>query len=489
LIPLHGYQQARGIAASSLPLIAAIIPLPAELIDLIQSLCSKKDLLLLTSIDKAAYETRVYNLRLQQLSLKTVEDTKQFLVYCRASQKREAQDLSADDTQKSRKRLKSEGAEATLLATPFTKENLQWVTTLTLTVSDQSTEQYELLFSYLSRVQHLTVHSTISGRSFLCSLLHAAQNLPLRHLAVINNEEDEFYQVQYAHGGAQGYGYGEIKDDYIVENHREEEGHFTVTTNYLPDELWQLTTLETLILDNFIYVDELSTEIGQLSNLTSLTLKNMPYLYNLPDNIGQLNALRSLTLEKVGIFRLPDTLLQLGKLETLILRGMRCVEGPLAKINELQALKHLELQGDRDYPTTLPSTLGQLESLETLILEELHLAVLPDEIGQCTALKSLHFINLYQCDGLPTTLAQLDKLETVVIKGRGFEAFPDVLTLLPALKLLELIKGFSLDEVPEKLRQVTKVVSPTNSRLSINSEAPIGRIFSPSFDYTRPTLL
>jgi Leucine-rich repeat (LRR) protein len=660
LLPLHGYSHKRDltITAPALPLIALHSSLPAELIEKIQSFCSPHDLLALTSVDKAAFATRLYNLSLPHLSLKTIADTEQFLAYCRASQEREAQDLSAEDTQKSRKRLKFEEAKAALLMTPFTKEYLQRVTTLTLTVSDQFTaEQYTLLFNYLSGVTHLTVHSTTSGIDFLCPLLNGAQRLALHHLAVISRVY-----------------FGPLirRDDSF-------NSYFEKSKDNLPDELWRLATLETLVLENFVDIDNISESIGQLSNLTSLTLESMPKLDYLPDNIGQLNALKSLTLKNLGIQRFPNSLSQLDKLETLviedidlewiqheigelpalksltidhpelketspsyeflfnitqletlILRGIRDLEVPADGINQLKALKHLELQGRyMDNPMTLPSTLGQLESLETLILENLciealpdeigqcralkslhlidlknftglpatltqldkletlvlegvlkgssllkwkrledigqlpalksltikceeiyeaesevqgglpktlyrmaqletlilkgvrrisgrfdglgqlkalkhlelknmyidkkialtlprslgqledletlilerlHIAVLPDEIGQCAALKSLHLINLYKCGGLPTTLAQLDKLETVVIKGRGFETFPEVLTQLPALKSLRLIDSFSLDEVPDKLRAITKVVRvPMFKRKSIKN--------------------
>jgi Leucine-rich repeat (LRR) protein len=484
LLPLHGYSHKRDltITAPALPLIALHSSLPAELIEKIQSFCSPHDLLSLTSVDKAAFATRLYNLSLPHLSLKTIADTEQFLAYCRASQEREAQDLSAEDTQKSRKRLKFEEAKAALLMTPFTKEHLQWVTTLTLRVADHFTaEQYALLFSYLSGVTHLTVHSPASA-SPLSPLFKAAQHLTLHHLAVISmvSFPSPLGPVIY---DPFKYHLKNIKDN-------------------LPDELWQLTTLETLILEDFECIRGLSTEIDQLSNLTSLTLKDMPSLYNLPDNIGQLNALRSLTLQNLEIetYSLPDTLSHLSKLETLIIKdvelesiphmigdlhalksltidlqetrsnppadifyltqletlilgGMRNYRGPPDELGQLKALKHLELSGF-EFLDKLPSTLGQLESLETLILEGLGLEALPHEIGQCRALKSLHLIKLYNFTGLPTTITQLENLEMLILKrNRRFTGSFDKIGQLKALRHLELEgkhwdEGFGDEELP-----------------------------------------
>jgi Leucine-rich repeat (LRR) protein len=488
LLPLHDYQQQHSIVVSSLPLpiIAANYLLPAELIEKIQSFCSHNDLLSLTSVDKAAFATRACNLRVQQLALKTVADTEALLSYCRVNQEREARDL-ANETQQSHKRSRFEGVGTTLPSTPFTKEYLQRVKTLTLTVSDQFTAaQYELLFSYLSGVNHLTIRSPAVASS-LSPLFKAVQHLTLHYLAVISI----------------------VSFGPSLRNYDPFKSYFENIKDNLPDELWQFTTLETLILENFECIRELSAEISQLSNLTCLALNGMPKLRELPDNIGQLNALNSLTLKKVGIKLLPDSLPQLSKLETLIiegidldfiqdeigdlpalksltidhpelreisssyeflfsitqletliLRGMKYFEGPPAEINTLKALRHLELKGkDHKSLVTLPSTIGQLESLETLILENLSLRALPDEIGQCRTLKSLQLKDLRRFRGLPTTLTQLDKLETGVIQGRIFKAFPSVLVQLTGLKSLELINSFSLEEVPEKLRAITKIMS------------------------------
>jgi Leucine-rich repeat (LRR) protein len=491
LLPLHNYQQQHSIAVSSLPLpvIAANYSLPAELIEKIQSFCSHNDLLSLTSVDKAAFATRVCNLRVQQRSLKTVADTEALLSYCQVNQEKEARDL-ANETQQSPKRSRFERVEVTLPSISFTKEYLQRIKTLTLTVSDHFTaEQYALLFSYLSGVNHLTVHSPAAASS-LSPLFKAVQHLNLHHLAMISVVSFENPKGSTIYDPFKFY-LENIKDN-------------------VPDELWQLTTLETLILENFECIRRLSAEISQLSNLTSLTLKDMPKLAELPDDIGQLNVLKSLTLKNVGIFRLPNTLSYLSKLETLIiegvdldfiqqvignipalksltidhpelrevsssyeflfsitqletliLRGMRYFNGPPAQINTLKALKHLELAGKhQENSITLPSTVGQLESLETLVLKDLSFEVLPDEIGECRALKHLELEgeNMVSLMTLPSTVGQLENLETLILKDLSrLEALPDEIGQCRALKSLQLINLKSLGELPTTLAQLDKL--------------------------------
>jgi hypothetical protein len=97
LLPLHGYHDKLSITTRALP---------AELIDMIQSFCSHNDLLVLTSVDKTAWATRFCNLSLQKLCFKMVENTKQFLACCQASQEGEVQALIPEEKTISRQQAK-----------------------------------------------------------------------------------------------------------------------------------------------------------------------------------------------------------------------------------------------------------------------------------------------------------------------------------------------------------------------------------------------
>jgi hypothetical protein len=227
LLPLHGYHQRLSITVPSWPLpdfATHVASLPAELINIIQSFCSHDDLLSLTSVDKAALATRFCNPRLQKLSFKTVKDTEQFLSYCQASQEKEAEELILEAGQKSCKRLKPAlSPDTTPRFTSFTREHLHEVKAITLTLSDQFTaEQYNLLFTYLPEIQRLTIYSTEG--SALGALFKAAQCLTLHYLAIVDDD------------GSNGH-----------RSLNKREGN-------LPDELWQLTTLETLRINGFHHI-------------------------------------------------------------------------------------------------------------------------------------------------------------------------------------------------------------------------------------------
>jgi hypothetical protein len=277
LLPLVGYHERLSITTRALP---------AELIDMIQAFCSHDDLLSLTAVDKTALATRFCNPPLQKLCFKTEKDTEQFLAYCQTSQEREAQELILEERQKSRKRLRPAlSFNPTTRFTLLTREHLKAVNALTLTLSDQFTaEQYELLFTYLPEIQHLTIHSRKDNHGDLGALFKAAQHLNLHHLTI----------------------------DY-----------FNNSNINLPNELWQLTTLETLTINGLQHISSIPEGISQLKALKSLTLGRMISLNVFPVSLWQLNKLEALTLK--GLFfitALPEDIGQLKALKSLTLSSM-----------------------------------------------------------------------------------------------------------------------------------------------------------------------
>jgi hypothetical protein len=438
LLPLYGYYDRFKITMPSwpLPAFATLDQFPAELINKIQAFCSHDDLLSLTSVDKAAFSTRFCNLRLQKLCFKTEKDIAQFLSYCQASQDREAEELILEEGQKSRKRLKTAVSPDTITRfTLLAREHLQEVKTLTLTIYEQFTaEQYKLLFTYLPGIQHLTIYSEEGYYGALGVLLKAAQRLTLHHLTINSMlllTSDEF-----------------IGDDEIVEDN-------------LPDELWQLTTLETLTIRGFKNVASISEEIGQLKALKSFTLDSIPlikalpaslwqlnklealtlqllWIPILPEDIGQLMALKSLELSYLGVKKLPASLWRLNKLEALTLKGLDRISALPEDIGRLTELKSLTLEGMYS-PKVLPASLWQLNKLEALTLSRLSITALPEDIGQLTELKSLKLKYLISLETLPASLGQLDKLEVLTLKY-----MPSITTLPEEIGQLNTLKIFKL---------------------------------------------
>jgi hypothetical protein len=372
LIPLHGYHQKLSITApSSLPgYDTHVASLPAELIEMIQGFCSNEDLLSLTSVNQAALASRFCNPRLQKLSFNTIKDTKQFLAYCQAVQEKEAQALMVEKKPKIRTWLTSAlSPHTTTRFISLNQEYLQAVNAVTLTLSDPFTaEEYDLLFSSLPELQQLTIHFEGDNPIDLGSLLKATQHLNLHDLAIVQSS-----YTSYGFPRNTSYSESSVK----VEDH-------------LPDELWQLTTLKTLIIQGFTKVVSIPEDIGRLTELKSLTLWDMHSLKVLPASLEQLHKLEALTLSGLNISTLPEEMGQLKALKSLMLRH----------IHKLEAL---------------PASFGQLHKLEALTLRGLYnITALPEEMGQLKSLKSLEISYSPKLKALAEDFLQLDKLETII---------------------------------------------------------------------------
>jgi Leucine-rich repeat (LRR) protein len=426
LLPLRGYHHRLSITTLpwSLPAFTThVASLPAELIDMIQAFCSHEDLLSLTSVDKTALAARFCNPRLQKLCFKTEKDIAQFLSYCQASQERQAQALILEEGQKSRKRLKlALSPDTTTRFTSFTREHLQEVKALTLTLFDQFTaEQYELLFTYLPGIQHLSLYFTERNHCALSGLLKAAQRLTLLFLAVcLNLRRVPLY----------------------IEDH-------------LPDELWQLTTLETLTISGFEHISSISEKIGQLNALQSLTLSKMHSLNALPASLGQLSKLKALTLYNLPIITaLPEDIGQLRALNSLTLGYLTKLDTLPASLGQLNKLEALTLN-NLESITALPEDIGQLNALKSLMLRGPHISILPEEMGQLKALKSLTLEGMYSLKALPAGLGQLDKLEALTLeKLNNIIRLPEEMGQLEALKVVKLIDMRRLVTLPGRLAQI-----------------------------------
>jgi hypothetical protein len=415
-----------------------------ELIDIIQSFCAHEDLLALTSVNKRALATRFCNSRLQKLFLKTVDDTKQFLFYCQAILEQEITSRQLDPAL---------SFDTTTRFIPFAREHLRKIKVLTLTLSDQFTaEQYDLLFTYLPGIQHLTINLTTPGGHLLALLLNTTQRLTLHNLTISNFSPS-------------------VADDDEYEDENE------IAEDNLPDELWQLTTLETLTirdckdvvsipegigqlsalkaltLDNVDSLETLPASLWQLNKLEALTLKRPYFITTLSEDIGQLTALKSLTLQNMPLLNaLPASLWQLDKLEVLTLRALQITALP-EDIGQLNALKSLTLNTMPSL-NVLPASLWQLDKLEALTLKGLWVTALPEDIGQLTALKLLTLQRMQLFKALPIGLRQLNKLEALTLNDLPITALPDEMGQLKALKVVELINMKRLETLPGKLAQI-----------------------------------
>lgn len=132
----------------------------------------------------------------------------------------------------------------------------------------------------------------------------------------------------------------------------------------IPNELWELTQLQTLNLRNNV-LSQLPPEIGSFAHLWHLYLDNNS-LTTLPSEIGKLTELVSLNLYNNQLSELPP------------------------EIGNLTDLTSLQLSGNQ--LTRLPTTLGELHYVQMPFLEDNPLIFPPAEIVRDSSEAVLDFL-------------------------------------------------------------------------------------------------
>jgi internalin A len=179
----------------------------------------------------------------------------------------------------------------------------------------------------------------------------------------------------------------------------------------LPPELWQLTSLQELYLDEN-QLSQIPAEIGQLTNLQKLRLdKNQ--LSRLPPELWRLTNLQRLDLDNNQLSQVPAEIGQLNSLQVLSLSYNQLSQLP-PELWQLSGLQELSLSYNQ--LSQLPAEIGQLTSLQKLWLSNNQLSQLPAEIGQLSGLQEL-YLHENQLSQLPAEIGQLTSLQTLKLDG------------------------------------------------------------------------
>jgi Leucine-rich repeat (LRR) protein len=290
----------------------------------------------------------------------------------------------------------------------------------------------------LVKLPHITAFS--GNVTPLSDLLKVLQPLHLKHLRIIDPKSNDF----------------------------------PMPSNLLPDELWELTALNTLELVGLKGIEQISNKIADLTNLTTLKLVNMP-LTALPDSIGQLKRLIRLELVNLPqLVALPDTIGELPALTSLIIDSVAIKSLPTG-LSTLPALQHFTLSRMTQL-THIPEDIGGLQSLLSLEFTYLaRISVLPDSLWELPALEKLTLKGLPALTEIPENIDHLLALTSLKIAAIPVLTLPRSLWQIKALKKLELKDLTKLRKIPKEIEKLQTLVSLKLESLGGDGGIPLPR--------------
>ena len=232
-------------------------------------------------------------------------------------------------------------------------------------------------------------------------------------------------------------------------------------TGEIPEQLSQLTHLESLDLSSNQLAGEIPAELGQLTQLESLDVSYNQLTGEIPAELGQLTQLESLNLyinQLTG--EIPAELAQLVRLQRLFL-GYNQLTGEipseLAQLTQLRLLHvyNNELTGE------IPVWLGSLPQLERLYLGINQLTgEIPAELGQLSQLTSLYLDANKLTGEIPVWLEGLSQLQALHLNNNQLTGgIPVGLEGLSRLSRLHLNTNELTGEIPAELGRLSQLRS------------------------------
>ncbi|CAB9499058.1 LRR receptor-like serine threonine-protein kinase [Seminavis robusta] len=186
----------------------------------------------------------------------------------------------------------------------------------------------------------------------------------------------------------------------------------------LPEELYMLTSLQTLSIDTSNLVGTISSLLGQLTKLEGLSYANSLMTGTIPSEVGLLSNMNSLIFWHNQLNGLiPSELWSLTKMDTIFLGGQN-LQGKLpTELGTFSKLRWMMLD-DGNLTGTIPTELGQIETLERCILNHNQFSgTIPSEIGMLSNMLLMSFRNNNMVGTLPSELGLLTAL--ILLSGRS----------------------------------------------------------------------
>ncbi|CAB9499060.1 leucine rich repeat [Seminavis robusta] len=229
----------------------------------------------------------------------------------------------------------------------------------------------------------------------------------------------------------------------------------------LPEELYMLTSLQTLSIDGRNLVGTISSLIGQLTNLNGLSYANSLMTGTIPTEVGLLSNMSILSLTSNLLDGpIPSELWSLTKMDTLSMRGQN-LQGKLpTQLGTFSKLRWMIFDGN-SLTGTIPTEVGQIETLAWLILNRNQFSgTIPSEIGMLANISMMSFRNNNMVGTLPSELGLLTAL--TLLSGRSnqlLSQIPSEIGLLTNLVVTLNLQDneFLTGTIPTELGRLTQL--------------------------------
>ncbi|KQS33293.1 T9SS type A sorting domain-containing protein [Dyadobacter sp. Leaf189] len=222
----------------------------------------------------------------------------------------------------------------------------------------------------------------------------------------------------------------------------------------LPAEFANLVNLETLDLRKNFFDQVNSDIIFDLPNLKSLSFSAT---WPIPDEIGDLSNLETLVIDneyvnsyKANLGDFPIGICRLPKLTSLSVSGTHFQSAIPNEIGQITSLTSVFLNGAADIGT-IPPGIGNLSNLTSLQIIDLPGgSVIPDEIGNLINLRTLNLTLLLNSGAIPSSIGNLVNLEQLTLSGNGHTGtIPSSFNQLTKVSSLSLINNHLTGPIPD----------------------------------------
>ncbi|CAB9499031.1 Leucine Rich Repeat [Seminavis robusta] len=246
----------------------------------------------------------------------------------------------------------------------------------------------------------------------------------------------------------------------------------------LPEELYLLTSLQTLSVGVNDLRGTISTRIGQLTNLEGLVLGRLQLRGTIPSEIGLMKHLYAISL--VGNDRLegfiPSEIWTLTTLDTINLRNNPLLKGTIAtEVGLMSALRWLILDDCSIYGS-IPTELGKADALDVLYLASNQLSsTIPSELGNLPNLASIQLFGNSLQGTLPTELGMVTSTTMLTLGHNQLSGpLPSELGLLTKMSIALELQGnqFLSGTIPTELGRLTNVLELDLSHTQVSGQIP-----------------